>query len=193
MEIGSGTGYYLDGAVQSLRERELGPACAIGFDLSKSAAAHAARRHPDSRFVVADVEAGIPLGDAVADVVLSVFSPRPGAELGRVVVPGGELIAAFAGPRHLERLRERLGLMGVHENKLDRLTERLAPWFEPVAAELVEYEVELAAEAARRLVLMGPNAWHDVDPEALGGGHADTVSVLVARFRRSPAGPGGVG
>ena len=33
---------------------------------------------PDSRFVVADVEAGIPLGDAVADVALSVFSPRPG-------------------------------------------------------------------------------------------------------------------
>jgi hypothetical protein len=81
--------------------------------------------------------------------------------------------------------------MGVHENKLDRLTERLAPWFEPVTTKLVE--VELVAEAARRLVLMGPNAWHDVDPEALGGGHADTVSVLVARFRRSPAGPGGVG
>ena len=196
IEIGSGTGYYLDTVARTLGERAVTPeraadgcgdgsGCAVGIDISKAAAAHAARRHPDLRFVVADVEDAIPLRDSSADVALSVFSPRPGAELGRVVRPGGELIVAFAGDRHLARLRERLGLIGVHEGKLERLAERLEPWFDPVATEAVEYEVKLDAEDARRLALMGPNAWHGFDPGVLDGGHSDRVSVVVTRFRRS--------
>jgi len=190
-EIGSGTGYYLDAVARTLGERGAEPGCAVGVDVSKAAAAHAARRHPDLRFVVADVEDAIPLRDSSADVVLSVFSPRPGAELGRVLRPGGELVVAFAGDRHLGRLRERLGLIGVHEGKLERLAERLEPWFDPVATEAVEYELKLDAEDARRLALMGPNAWHGFDPGALDEGHSDLVSVVVARFHRSAqAGPG---
>jgi 23S rRNA (guanine745-N1)-methyltransferase len=184
-EIGSGTGYYLDAVARTLGERAAGPECAVGIDISKVAAAHAARRHPDLRFVVADVEDAIPLCDSSADIVLSVFSPRPGAELGRVVGPGGELVVAFAGDRHLGRLRERLGLIGVHEGKFERLAERLEPWFDPVSTEAVEYEFKLDAEDARRLALMGPNAWHGFDPGALDGGHSDRVYVVVARFRRS--------
>jgi 23S rRNA (guanine745-N1)-methyltransferase len=183
-EIGCGTGYYVAAAATRLRQREQGLECAYGFDLSKAAAAHAARRHGEIGFVVADVEAGIPLRDGAVGVAISAFSPRPAAELGRVVRPGGELVVALAGPRHLERLRERLSLMSVHEDKLGRLGERLGPWFSPIQAETVEYEIELGAEDARRLVLMGPNAWHGVELGALAGGHADLVSVIVARYRR---------
>jgi 23S rRNA (guanine745-N1)-methyltransferase len=192
-EIGSGTGYYLDAAARVLREREQGLECAVGIDLSKPAAAHAARRHPDLEFVVADAEVRIPLGDSAATVVLSVFAPRPGAELGRVVRLGGELIVAFAGPRHLERLRERLDLIGIHEDKLERLSKRLEPWFDLASTTPVEYEIRLGAEDAGRLVLMGPNAWHGFDPAALEGEHTDLVSVLVSRFRRSEALPGADG
>jgi 23S rRNA (guanine745-N1)-methyltransferase len=183
-EIGSGTGYYLAAAAQVLRARGMKLDCAVGFDLSKAAAARAARRHRELEFVVADVETAIPLRDSVADLVLSVFSPRPGAELGRMVRAGGELVVTFAGPRHLERLRERLGLIGVHEDKLGQLRERLRPWFDSVATAAVEYEIELDAEDARRLVEMGPNARHGFDPAALDGGLDDLVSVRVARFRR---------
>jgi 23S rRNA (guanine745-N1)-methyltransferase len=183
-EIGSGTGYYLDAVVRGLRESGPGPECAFGFDLAKPAAALAARRHPGLRFVVADAEVAIPLVDAAAGLVLSVFSPRPGAELGRVTRPDGELVVAFAGPRHLQRLRERLSLMSVHEDKLERLTARLAPWFDLVSTVPVEYEAEFAEEDARRLVAMGPNAWHDVDPSAVVGPLSDLVSVVVARFSR---------
>jgi SAM-dependent methyltransferase len=183
-EVGSGIGYHLAAAAQALRAQGAELDCAVGVDLSKAAAAYAARRHRDLVFVVADVETAIPLRDSVADVVLSVFSPRPGAELGRVVRPGGELVVAFAGPRHLERLRERLTLIGVHEDKLEQLSERLRPWFDPVSTSAVEYEIELDAEDARRLVEMGPNARHGFDPAALDGGLDDLVSVHVARFRR---------
>ena len=183
-EIGSGTGYYLDAVVRALREADAGPQCGFGFDLSKPATALASRRHPGLRFAVADAEVAIPLLDSVADLVLSVFSPRPAAELGRVTRPGGELVVAFANRRHLERLRERLSLMSVQDDKLERLSARLAPWFDPVAAVPVEYEAEFAEQDARRLVQMGPNAWHGVDASALDGPVADLVSVIVARFRR---------
>jgi 23S rRNA (guanine745-N1)-methyltransferase len=183
VELGSGTGHYLAAAAAGLSQ-DGDEAHAFGFDLSKAAAAHAARQHPAIRFVVADVEAGVPLPEASVNTALSVFSPRPAAELGRVVRPGGELVVALAGPRHLERLRERLSLMRVHDDKLARLGERLAPWFSPIGTETVEYEIKLGPEDARRLVLMGPNAWHGVDLAALGEGHNDLVSVTVARYRR---------
>jgi SAM-dependent methyltransferase len=181
VELGSGTGYYLAAAAAPLSD--VAPS-AFGFDLSKSAATHAARRHPGIQFVIADVEAGVPLAAASVNTAISVFSPRPATELGRLVRPGGELVVALAGPRHLERLRERLSLMRVHEDKLARLGERLAPWFSPLGTETVEYEIELGPEDARRLVLMGPNAWHGVELGALDEGHADLVSVIVARYRR---------
>jgi 23S rRNA (guanine745-N1)-methyltransferase len=185
-EVGCGSGYYLDAAARALRERG-GAECGVGIDLSKAAAAHAARRHSKLRFVVADVEDGIPLRTAGVDLALSVFAPRPGPELGRVVRPGGEVIAAFAGPAHLRKLRERLGLIEVGERKLERLGERLAPWFEPLSADTVEFEIELGGEDARRLALMGPNAWHGVDTAAVEGGLSDLASVVVARFRRRAA------
>ena len=184
-EIGSGTGYHLDAVVSALRESGAGPECGFGFDLSKPATALASRRHPSLRFAVADAEVAIPLIDSAAGLVLSVFAPRPAAELGRVTRPGGELVVAFAGPRHLERLRERLCLISVQEDKLERLTARLAPWFDPVSAVPVEYEAEFAEQDARRLVQMGPNAWHGFDPGAIAGPLRDLVSVVVARFRRA--------
>lgn len=183
-EVGSGTGHYLAASVRRLRELGRDPECAFGFDLSKSAAAHSARRHGDMRFVVADVEVGIPLRDSAADVAVSVFAPRPGPELARVVRPGGDLVVALAGPRHLEGLREQLGLIGVQEQKLDLLAERLKPWFEPVSVVPVEHEVELAEEDARRVVLMGPNARHGHELGSLDGPVTDLVSVVVASFRR---------
>lgn len=168
-----------------------------------AAAARGARRHPELRFAVADVEDRIPLRDGSAAVALSVFAPRPAAELARVLRGGavstspptgdgnstspGALVAAFATPRHLGRLRERLGLLTVGEAKLERLRERLAGAFELEQTREVEYEVRLSAEDAGRLVAMGPNARHGHSAAALDGDHEDLVSVTLARFRRGSA------
>ena len=180
-ELGSGTGYYLHAA-----HAASGASCAFGFDLSKDACARAARAHPHLRFAVADVEERIPLHDAGADALLSVFAPRPAAEVARVVRPGGVLVAAFATERHLAALRERLGLIDVHPRKLDRLAERLGPWFSADGAEPVEYELELPAHDAALLVAMGPNARHRAGAQVPSEPVGDTVAVLVARFRRRP-------
>jgi 23S rRNA (guanine745-N1)-methyltransferase len=180
-EIGCGTGYYLDALTGGGGEGR----CGFGFDLSKPAVAQASRRHPGLRFAVADVEAGIPLRDGAADLALSAFAPRPGAELGRMMRPGGELLVAFAGSRHLQGLRERLGLIGIHGDKLERLAARLEPWFDHESTHPVEYEIELSEADARRLVAMGPNARHGAGTAAPGA-LTDVVDVIVARFRRSP-------
>ena len=183
-EIGCGTAYYLNAVVRNLTDKARAPNCAYGFDLSKPAVDRAARDHPDLRFAVADVEAAVPLLDSSADLVLSAFAPRPAAELARVTKPGGSLVVAFAGPRHLERLRERLDLLAVGEDKLETLAHRLAPSFDLVDTRAVDYELELTADEAGLVVLMGPNARHGSNPTGIDGSPADLVSVVVARFRR---------
>ena len=185
VEIGSGTAYYLAAAAVRLAEHGCPPAAALGIDLSKEAADLAARRRPDLGFVVADVQDRIPVADGSVDALLSVFAPRPAAELGRVIRPGGTLVVAFAGPRHLADLRARLDLMDVHDGKLETLVERLGDAFEPAGEELVERAIVLDRASAENAVLMGPNARHGVDLAALGGGVEDTVSVRVAAFRRT--------
>jgi 23S rRNA (guanine745-N1)-methyltransferase len=198
VEIGSGTGYYLDAVAAQLRERRPpAPAVdamaaagertppALGIDLSKAAADLAARRYPDLIFVVADAQERIPLLDAAADAAISVFAPRPAGELARVTRAGGALVVAFAGPRHLGALRAGLGLLDVHADKLATLRERLGEWFEPAGEEDVEYPVELSRDDAEAVVLMGPNAHHDVDLAPLGERTDDVVSVTVADFRRT--------
>jgi 23S rRNA (guanine745-N1)-methyltransferase len=185
VEVGSGTGYYLD-AIASRPRGEAGSSVrALGIDLSKEAADHAARQFPDLAFVVADVQTAIPLLDGSVDVAVSVFAPRPAPELARVVRPEGKLVVAFAGQRHLQALRSRLGLMDVHADKLETLRERLGDWFEPESEELVEYGIELTRADAESAILMGPNARHDVNLEPLAERTADVVSVTVAEFRRT--------
>jgi 23S rRNA (guanine745-N1)-methyltransferase len=176
-EIGAGTGYYLARAGGEVR---------VAIDLSKSAAAHAARAGLVS--VVADVEERIPLLDASVDVLLSVFAPRPAAEAARVVRPGGAFVVAMATERHLAGLRDELGLIGVHPGKPETLRERLAGAFEQDHAETVEHEVELAAGDVPLLVAMGPNARHRGEPPPARA-RRDVVSVDVLRFRRLDTAP----
>jgi hypothetical protein len=134
---------------------------------------------------VADVESRIPLSNAAAAVVLSVFAPRPAAECARVLAPGGALVAAFATPRHLHGLRRRWGLLEVGPDKLARLSERLAGPFAAPVAHTVEYEIELSPADAERLVSMGPNARHGGLPKPVAEPTREQVSVTVARFERS--------
>jgi 23S rRNA (guanine745-N1)-methyltransferase len=179
VELGSGTGYYLDRAVQALG----GDIGAVGVDLSKPALALAARSFPPYLFVAADMEERVPIRDYAADLVLSVFAPRPASELRRVTREGGSLVVAAASERHLAALRRRFDLLGVRGGKLPELEARLAPGFEPANADTVEYPIRLSPEQVADAVAMGPSARHGAAATGAGEGLEDRVSVLVARFR----------
>lgn len=104
LDAGCGEGYY----AQKLAENGL---TVLGFDLSKSACeraskqARAAQLQDRCRFVVASLFA-LPICDNSADGIMSIFAPCAEKEFLRVLRPGGILLVAGAGKRHLFGLKE---------------------------------------------------------------------------------------
>lgn len=182
VELGSGTAYYL-GAV-----RDRLPAdpdrCLIGVDLSKDAARAGSRRLRDALFVVADVERQIPMASARVDLLLSVFAPRPSAEIGRVLKPGGALVLAFAAPDHIATVRERFDLLDIHPHKLEQIAAQADGTLSLQNVRRAAYEVTLSGEDVRLLVAMGPNARRTTLPATRPQPVRTRASVVVARFTR---------
>lgn len=159
VEAGAGTGYYLSGVLDALGPQARG----VAADLSGYACRRAARL-PRIGAVVADTWAGLPVADSVADTLLCVFAPRNPADFARMLAPGGRLLVLTPTGRHLAELREALGLLEVEPGKQERLVRSMAPHLQLHATRTLERTLTLPAADSRRLVLMGPNAFHNSDP-----------------------------
>ena len=92
LDAGCGEGWYSRQAAAALTAAGLCPEMA-GYDLSKPAVRLAAKAQPEAAF-------------AVADVLLNIFSPMAREEFLRVLAPGGALVYAVPGPRHLFGLKQ---------------------------------------------------------------------------------------
>lgn len=103
LDAGCGEGWY-DRAVAEAFARAARPVALAGFDISKPAVRLAARALPAARYAVASSFAA-PVRDGWADLVLNIFSPMARQEFLRVLRPGGRLIYAVPGPRHLFGLK----------------------------------------------------------------------------------------
>jgi 23S rRNA (guanine745-N1)-methyltransferase len=168
LEVGAGTGYYLD--------RARGVRVGIALDSSRFAARRAARAGLGA--VVCDVWRPWPVRDAVAAAVLCVFAPRNADEMRRVLAPGGVIVVVTPTPRHLAELVEPLGLVRVDERKPERLAAALG---EPAREREIEASLELSREDVAALVAMGPSA-HHVDAERVARPAVATLSVRVAVY-----------
>jgi 23S rRNA (guanine745-N1)-methyltransferase len=104
IDAGCGEGYYSAGVYEGLKNREI-DVLAAGFDISKSAVKTAAKRGSGMAFAVASAYE-LPVRDCCADIVLSVFAPLCADEFKRVLKPGGSLIIAAPGKRHLFALKQ---------------------------------------------------------------------------------------
>lgn len=104
LDAGCGEGYYTGRLYHDLQEHELYPEV-YGFDISKFAVKAAAKRYKAIDFAVGSIF-DIPVEDNAADCVVNVFAPIVETELNRVLKPGGFLILAVPGARHLFGLKE---------------------------------------------------------------------------------------
>lgn len=180
VDVGAGTGYY------ARRALEAAPgARAVCTEISTVAARRLARAHSRASAVVADTWHGLPLGDGVADALTVVFAPRNPAEFARVLAPDGRLVVVWPGPRHLHPLREELGMLGVEEEKEQRLAGALAAHFETLGeGTRVRATMSLDRGAALDVALMGPSGAR-IGEDALRsaverlGGDAPTAEIDV--------------
>lgn len=162
LDAGCGEGTYLARACSAGAE-------GCGIDISKSAVRRAAKRYPQQRWAVAS-SYRLPFDDGSFDAVVSVFSPRPYAELARVLVPGGAAVVVTPGPGHLRGLAEMLySEARPHEPDAD------SPSFESV--ERVTFTVDLASPALRRSLLEMTPYWWSARPEQRDAVERDLRSV----------------
>ncbi len=175
VELGAGTGHYLAAAIGATRGTTGGLGLAV--DSSKYALRRAAR-WPHVAAVLADAWSPLPLRDAVAGAVLSIFAPRDAAEVLRIVRPGGPIVIVTPEPDHLAELREPMGLLAVDADKSGQIVEAFGraassaprrpahraahpPDGQPAPqVRSLRYRVELTRAEALDCAAMGPAARH---------------------------------
>jgi 23S rRNA (guanine745-N1)-methyltransferase len=186
VDLGAGTGWYLARVLDRLPGRP-----GLALDLSKHALRRAARAHPRIGAVACDAWRGLPVRDGVAALVLSIFAPRDGAEIARVLRPGGALLVVTPTQRHLSELVSALGLLTVDERKEERLGAKLDAHVVLDRRVEREWSLTLGRADVANAVAMGPSARH-VSPEELESGIAAmpaTASVTISTYARRVGGP----
>jgi 23S rRNA (guanine745-N1)-methyltransferase len=189
LDLGAGTGWYLARVLDRLPSRT-----GLALDLSKHALRRAARAHERIAAVACDAWRPLPVRDDVAALVLSVFAPRNGPEIARVLQPGGALLVVTPTGRHLAELVERLGLLTVDERKEERLAAALDAHLELERRTEHEWSLELTRGDIANAVAMGPSARHaaraeeateeaGTAPAIRTGATPVTASVTISSYR----------
>lgn len=105
IDAGCGEGYYTQKVFEAGHS-------VLGLDLSKFAIHSVASRLKcktnDKAFACVSSIFEMPVKDACADIVLSIFAPCAEAEINRVLSPGGILVVVSAGRDHLMGLKKAL-------------------------------------------------------------------------------------
>lgn len=150
LDIGCGEGYYTRFMADSVAD-------VTGIDIAKPAVRLAAKKFPGITWLVGS-GAALPLPDASVDVVTSLFSPLPVAEMARVLRDSGVLIMVTPGPRHLWTLREGL-FETVNPHEPEKFLNELAPGFVLQQRHDVEFPLSLEQQALRQVLMMTPYVW----------------------------------
>lgn len=165
------------------------PVVGLAIDASRFAAGRAAAAHQGIGSIVADAWSRLPVRDAVAGTVLSVFAPRDPGEITRVLAPGGLAIVVTPEPDHLIEIRGSVGLLSVDAGKSERLAQAFAGMLAVADRCPVRASMALSRRDVSALVRMGPSARH-IGPAQLAQGldtldeHTTvTLSVTVTVLR----------
>lgn len=178
LDLGAGTGWYLARLLDRFPGR-LG----LALDLSKHALRRAARAHSRIAAVACDAWSDLPVKDGAAGLVLSVFAPRNGPEIARVLQSGGVLLVVTPTAKHLGELVSAFGLLTVDERKEERLAAQLETHLELERRVEREWPLALTRDDVAKVVAMGPSAHHVSDELDIHTMDA-TASVVMSTYRR---------
>lgn len=150
LDIGCGEGYY---------SHAFSHVCPniIGLDIAKTAVQIAAKKHKHMTWLVAS-GALLPIADGSMDIVSSLFSPIPVAEMARVLKTQGYALVIRAADTHLYTLRE--ALFGeVHAHQPDKFLDDLSPSFSLIQQHDLRFDLDLPQAALKNLLAMTPYVW----------------------------------
>lgn len=174
LDAGCGEGYYTGKLADFLQDSGI-PARIAGFDISKSAVKAAAGKYKGIQFAVASAFA-VPAADASVDCLTNVFAPIVPGECARVVKPGGWMILAVPGPRHLYGLKELL-YEAPYENET---RDTQYPGFVFLRRETVEGKLHLTdARQIQNLFAMTPYYWKTPESGSQRLAQADSLDTEI--------------
>lgn len=172
LDLGCGEGWYT-GAMAAVAQD------IAGLDIAKPAVRLAAKKHPGITWLVGS-GASLPLADASVDVVCSLFSPLPVAEMQRVLKPGGSVLVARPATDHLWKVRE--GLFGeVQAHQPEKFLPELQTAFELLEQAEVRFPLHLTQATLKQLLAMTPYVWK-VRPERRAALEANEFFETEAAF-----------
>lgn len=118
LDAGCGEGFYPSFLRTALENAGISVSV-YGIDVSRDALIACAARDKQIGLAAASIS-DIPAENESVDILLNLFAPYDAAEFARVLKPGGTLIRAFPGERHLWELKEAV-YTTPYENVVDTL------------------------------------------------------------------------
>ncbi len=150
LDIGCGEGNYTQALTQVATD-------VTGLDIAKPAIQLAAKKFPNITWLVGS-SALLPMADDSVDIVTSLFSPIPVAEMARVLHSDGFILIVRPADTHLWTVREALfGEVRAHQP--DKFLEELAASFSLISQQEVRFPLVLAQSSLKQLLAMTPYVW----------------------------------
>ena len=169
VDLACGQGYYTS---------ELAGNEKYGFDLSKDALKYAARKDPDTNYIVASIFA-LPFQSGCADIVTTCFAPIAKDEIERILKPGGIFISVTPAEDHLWQLKETL-----YETPYLNTVDDIGFETEEIR---IEETMPLDHETLMDLFAMTPYYYHtsEKDRQKLDSiGHLDVKASFIIRIAK---------
>ncbi len=179
LDVGCGEGYYCVKLSQALG------LSLTGVDISKEAVRFAAGKYKGHQWLCATA-AHIPVEDASADLITSLFALTMPEEFHRIVKPGGYLFQVLAAQDHLLRLKS---IIYDQLNFKEKDTIPEVPGFERVTSIPIRFSFTVEGSQVQNLLSMTPHVFR-IGKE---GAHrlaqaqclTDTASCMLNVYRRA--------
>lgn len=169
LDLGCGEGYYSRRIAAAKGEHNIEQ---HGLDIAKNAILAAAKKQPDSQFVVASSDK-VPFNQEHFDMLLKVYAPANDDELRRVIKQDGYLLTVTPGPRHLWQLKEFI----YRKVKEHAVEAEIPDGFEKVTTERLSFAITPTVDERMALLQMTPFAWRANDKIRRAIQHAKELSI----------------